>query len=310
MSNLRVYSMMVLTALFWSGAFITGKFAVREFPPFALTFFRFLFALPFIFLILYSRRQGRWLPRQKEWLPLLALGFAGTFLYHALFFACLQYTTAINSSLIGSTNPMVTALLAAVFLGDKVNRTRLAGFLLSFFGVFLVITGGDWQVIQQLSMNTGDILMFAAVWSWAGYSILSRKIMQKYDLSPLMITAYTFLVCTIAAIPFVIWEQPMSYLPYTTTGGWLAVVYMAVFASVLGYLFQLIAIQKIGASRSSIFINLVPVFTIGQAWYFLHEPVTLVKLISALIIISGVYLAVMPSDTKEKQSKSLPHLQE
>lgn len=306
MSNLRVYSMMILTALFWSGAFITGKFAVREFPPFALTFFRFLFALPFIFAILYYRRQERWLPKRDEWLPLLLLGFAGTFLYHSLFFACLQYTTAINSSLIGSTNPMVTALLAAIFLGDKINRIRLAGFLLSFFGVFLVITGGDWQVIQHLSINTGDILMFGAVWSWAGYSILSRKVMQRYDLSPLMITAYTFLVCTIVAIPFVIWEQPMTYLPDTTLGGWLAVGYMAVFASVIGYLFQLIAIQEIGASRSAIFINLVPVFTIGQAWYFLHEPVTVVKIASAIIIISGVYLAVRPADVNRDQRQA-PH---
>lgn len=302
MSNLRVYSMMVLTALFWSGAFITGKFAVREFPPFGLTFFRFSFALPFIFAILYQKQQERWLPKREEWPPLLLLGFLGTFLYHSLFFACLQYTTAINSSLIGSTNPMVTALLAAVFLGDKVSLVRVFGFVLSFFGVFLVITGGDWQVIQHLSINTGDILMFGAVWSWAGYSILSRQIMRKYDLSPLMITAYTFLVCTVVSIPFVIWEQPMNYLPHTTAGGWLAIAYMAIFASVIGYLFQLIAIQVIGASRSAVFINLVPVFTIGQAWYFLHEPVTAVKLASAFIIISGVYLAVKPPSTPKDAS--------
>lgn len=292
MTNTRVYIMMVVTALFWSGAFITGKLAVREFPPFALTFFRFFFALPFIFAILVHQQRDSWLPKPHEWRPFLILGIVGTFLYHGLFFACLQYTTAINASLIGSTNPMVTALLAAAFLGDTISPLRLAGFLLSFFGVFLVITGGDWQVIAGLSINRGDILMFAAVWSWAVYSILSRRMMARYDLSPLKVTAYTFLVCTVAAVPFAMWEQPAVYLQQATTGGWLAVFYMAFFASVLGYLFQLIAIQKIGASRTAIFINLVPVFTIGQAAYFLSEPVTLFKLISAVIIITGVYLAV------------------
>jgi drug/metabolite transporter (DMT)-like permease len=299
MSSQRVYLMMVVTALFWSGAFVTGKLAVREFPAFALTFFRFLFALPFIFTILYSRQPQEWVPKREMWRPLLILGILGTFLYHALFFSCLKYTTAINSSLIGSTNPMVTTLLAVLFFGEKMSLIRVCGVFLSFLGVFLTVTNGDWQVVRGVSLNPGDVLMFAAVWSWAAYSVLSRKYMQKYQLSPLMMTAYTFLICTIVSVPFVLWERPLSYLPATTWGGWLAIIYMAVFASVLGYLFQLIAIQKIGAPKAAIFINLVPVFTIFQSVLFLGETVSIFKLLSAGIIITGVYLATRPEKRQE-----------
>ena len=294
MSNFRVYTLLVLAALFWSGAFVTGKYAIGEFPPFALTFFRFFFALPFIFLILYCRQPTNWLPRSGEWRPFICLGIVGTFLYHGFFFSCLQFTTAINASLIGAINPIVTALLAVIFLGDTISLSRAVGFILSFAGVFLVITHGDWAIIAALSFNKGDLLMFMAVLSWAAYSLLSRQAMAKYGLSPLKVTAYTFLVCSIVSLPFALWENPQAYLMKATAAGWGSILYMTVFSSVLGYLFHLIAVQEIGAARSAVFVNLVPLFTIGLAWYFLNEPVTPFKLVSAAMIICGVYLAVRP----------------
>nr|WP_273484578.1 DMT family transporter [Desulforamulus ruminis] len=295
---------MVLTALFWSGAFITGKMAVVEFPPFALTFWRFFFALPFIFLILYIRQPNNWLPRKKEWPSLIFLGIQGTFLYHSLFFLSLQYTTAINSSLIGSTNPMVTALLAILLFHEKFSPSRVLGILLSFLGVFLTVTNGHWREVAHLQFNKGDIVMFVAVWCFAFYSLLCRRVMQKHQLSPLTVTAYTFLVCTIVSIPFVLWEKPMSYLPHTTAGGWLSILYMSIFASVLGYLFQLMAIQKIGAPKTAIFINLVPVFTIILSIFILGEDFSLFKLFSACMIITGVFLTSRP-ETAEKEKKIL-----
>jgi len=291
MSESRVGLLMVLTAVFWSGAFITGKIAVGEFPPFALVFFRFFLALPFIFTLLYIKERQTWLPQRRQWLPLAALGIIGTFCYHALFFASLRYTTAINSSLIGATNPMITTLLAVLFFSEKLTLRRWGGIALSFAGIFLVVTNADWGLISALQFNTGDILMFIAVCCFAVYSLLSRHYMKEYALSPLMVTAYTFLFCVLVSIPFVLWENPASYLPTTTLKGWLSIFYMSIFASVLGYLFQMIAIQRIGAPKAAIFVNLVPIFTIVQSVLILGESFTLFKLVSALIIIVGVYLA-------------------
>lgn len=300
-SNNHVYILMVLTALFWSGAFITGKMAIVQFPPFALTFWRFFFALPFIFLILYLRQPKAWLPKKEQWLPLIFLGIQGTFLYHALFFSSLKYTTAINDSLIGSTNPMVTTFLAMLFFHDKITPLRMTGVLLSFLGVFLTVTNGNWHEIARLQFNPGDLTMFVAVWCFAIYSLFCRKIMQKYRLTPLSVTAYTFLVCTIFSVPFMLWEKPLNYLPHTTAVGWLSIIYMTIFSSVLGYLFQLIAIKKIGAPKSSIFINLVPVFTIILSILILGENFSLFKLISAGIIITGVYLTSRPEAAAARQ---------
>ncbi len=298
MSNNRVYLLMIFAALFWSGAFITGKLAICEFTPFSLTFFRFFIALPFIFMILMKMQPEAMLPEKKQWLPLITLGIIGTFAYHALFFYSLKYTTAINASLIGSTLPMITTILASIFVREKVTFPRAVGIVLAFSGIFMVITNGKWDMIQNFQFNLGDIIMFGAVWCWAIYSILSRVFMKKYMLSPITVTAYTFLVCVIISLPFVVNEIP-SYISSITTGGWLSVTYMAIFSSVLGYLFQLIAVQKIGAPRAAIFVNLVPVFTIILAVLFLGETINGYKLASTSIIIAGVYLASRPKTTEK-----------
>lgn len=294
MSDKRVRMLMVLTSLLWSGAFITGKISVQEFPPFALTFFRFLFALPFIFTILYLKDPKNLFPHGKQWRALLLLGFLGTFCYHALFFTSLSYTTAINSSLLGATNPMVTTLLAAMFFGERLTPLRIFGIFLSFLGVFIFITNGDLQVISQFQINHGDFLMLSAVFCFSVYSLLSRRYMKEYQLTPYMVTAYTFLICVIISLPFVLWENPATYLSTATAKGWLSILYMSVFASVLGYLFQAIAIQHIGAPRTAVFINLVPIFTIIQSVLILGESITLLKLLCAGIVIMGVYLATRP----------------
>lgn len=294
MTNKQVYIQMVFAAMFWSGAFITGKIVTTQYPPFALTFFRFLFSLPFIFWILYIKQHNDWKPRRQEWPALILLGIIGTFMYHVLFFASLKYTTAINSSLIGATNPMITSLIAFLFLKEKLNYLRIFGIILSFFGVSLIVTNGDIAAIIQLQLNLGDVLMFLGVCFFATYTVLSRQVMNKLQISPLKITAYTFLVCTVVSIPFFLYEGPNSYLAGTTLGGWLSIAYMAVFASVLGYLFQLMAIQQIGAPKAAIFINLVPVFTIIQSVIILKEHFDVLKFISAVIIILGVYLTTRP----------------
>lgn len=294
MSDKKIRWLMVLTSLLWSGAFITGKFSVQEFPPFSLTFLRFLFALPFIFIILYVKEPKNLFPNAKQWPPLLLLGFVGTFCYHALFFKSLNYTTAINSSLIGAINPMITTLLAAIFFGVRLTSLRIFGIILSFSGVFLFITNGDLQLISQFQVNYGDLLMLIGVFCFASYALLSRRYMKQYHLTPFMITAYTFLICVVICIPFVVWENPATYLSTTTSRGWLSILYMSIFASVLGYLFQAIAIQRIGAPSTAVFINLVPIFTIIQSVTILGESITLLKLICAAIVISGVYLATRP----------------
>jgi len=282
-----IYALMVLSTIFWSGAFIAAKFSAKDFPTFTLTFLRFSIATTIIFLIML-KYEDNWKIKLNDVPTFLVLGIVGMFGYHVLFFTSLKYTTAINSSLIAATNPLITAVLASLFLGDKLDIKKIGAICLSLIGVLLTITGGDFKAVAKVGFNTGDLFMLAAVSAWAVYSIISKKAAPKY--SPLVLTAYSFLACTIVLIPFVIMEHPVSYIKNATATGWIAVIYMAVFPSVVGYLVQQMSFKTIGPRRTSIFTNLVPVFSIILSILILNETINPFKIFSSVLIIAGVYL--------------------
>ncbi|NLT94439.1 MAG: DMT family transporter [Clostridia bacterium] len=293
---------MVITAFFWSGAFIAGKYGIQEFSPVALTFFRFLIASLIIFIIMVRYEKKNWHLRKEDLKVILFLGAVGMIGYHVLFFGALKYTTSTNASIIAALNPIITSVLAALFAGEGLSAKRIGAILLALMGVILTITNWELRVLTELAFNKGDLLMLCAVLCWASYSVVSKIVMPKY--SPLIISTYSFVVCTLLLIPFVIWEEiTTGFLRFTTWTGWSSILYMAVFPTVIGYLIQQIAFKHIGASRTNIFINLVPVFSIFLATLILHEEFSVLKLISAGIIISGVYLNSIINDPVSPKEK-------
>ncbi|RDY29050.1 EamA family transporter, partial [Romboutsia weinsteinii] len=226
---------MVLATVFWAGAFIAGKFSVEEFPIMSLVFFRFLISTLLIFPIMIKLDKD-WKITRADLPIFLKLGTIGIIGYHLLFFLCLKFTTATNSSLIGATNPIITAILACIILKEKITKNHIISIFLSICGVILIFSNGSIESFKNFSMNIGDIIMMIAVVCWAIYSIISKKAVEKY--SPIKVTSYSFLVCTVIMFPFIFLEKPYVYLPQVSINGWISVLYMAVFASVCGYLIQ------------------------------------------------------------------------
>jgi len=287
MTKNKIYILMVCSAVFWAGAFIAGKYTVPYIPTFTLTFLRFFYATIILYFVMRQTKVDFKL--QKVKLPVyLFTGIIGMFGYHVLFFTALKYTTAINTSIIAATNPMVTTVLAFFFLRSKLGGRQIFGILLSFVGVILTITGADLETLRRFSFNAGDLWMLAAVTAWAAYSVFSKS--KGKGIPPIVLTYYSFLVCTVLLIPFVIYERPWEILPSVPASAHLAVLYMSVFPSVIGYLVQQMAIKEIGPSRASIFVNLVPVFSIVMAVAILGEALEPVKLLTAALIIAGVYI--------------------
>ena len=287
--------LMVIATFFWAGAFIAGKFSVKEFPPSSLTFLRFFFASLVIFPILIKKEEN-WKIERSQWKTFIVLGIVGMVGYHILFFKSLKYTTAVNSSLIGATNPIITTILAVIFLKEKIKFKNIISILVSFVGVVLIITNGSIDAILNFKINMGDILMIVAVVCWAIYSILSKK--ASISFSPIKITSYAFLVCVIVLTPFFILEKPWIYIPKTTVRGWLSILYMSIFASVGGYLIQQISIKNIGPSRTSLYVNLIPVFSMILAFFILGEKIILIKVFAGLLIGAGVFLNSKSSNEK------------
>jgi len=287
MTKNKIYFLMVCSTLFWAGAFIAGKYTVPYIPTFTLTFFRFFYAIIILYFVM-KRMKVVFRP-EKDKIPVyLFTGIVGMFGYHVLFFTALKYTTAINTSIIAAACPMMTTLMAVLFLRNRLGIKQVVGILLSFTGVLLTITGADPAILRGFTFNAGDLWMLAAVAAFAAYSVYSKG--KGKGMEPIVLTYYSFLVCTIVLIPFVIYERPWEFLHSIPASAHLAVLYMSIFPSVIGYLVQQMAIKEIGPSKTSIFFNLVPPFSIILAVLILREALEPVKLLTTALIIAGVYI--------------------
>ena len=201
--NGKTYFLMVIAALVWSGAFIAGKFAVPYVPAFTLTFLRFLISSAVLYPVmkLYNRAHPKDnFKLTKKYIPLFLFnGIVGMLGYHVLFFMALKYTSAINSSIIGAMNPIVTTVIASITMKQKTPPVQTAGIALSFTGVVLTITGDNLSMLASFDFNRGDIFMAAAVICWASYAVMSKA--KGAEVPPLALTFYSFVFCTITLIP-------------------------------------------------------------------------------------------------------------
>jgi len=289
MKKYTMVLLMVMAAFFWSGAFIAGKFSVSSFTPGMLTFLRFGIASLIILTVLIVREPENWKLRKSELPAVIILGLVGMIGYHLLFFEALKYTTAINASMVVATNPMITAVIAAIVAGENLSYKRITLILVALTGVVLTLTNWDIGVITRMEMNIGDLIMLIAVCCWAVYSVLVKRFMAGF--TPLKLTAYSFISCVIMLAPFVVFSKMnIESLSTAPLNAWMAVVYMAVFPTVIGYLIQQMSIKKVGASQTSIYINLVPVFSLFLATLILGESVTVQKIASSGMIIVAVFL--------------------
>lgn len=298
-----LYLLLGLVACFWGGAFIAGKIALKEIPPFTLATIRFGLAAILLLLLTLYYDKGKAKAELSD-LPWLALlGLTGVFGYNALFFVGLNITTAINGSLIVASNPIITTLLAALIIKEKIYRKQALGIMVSFSGVLLVISKGSLQIVTTFKFNPGDLLLIAAVFCWALYSIVGKKVMKKF--SPLASTTYACVIGSILLLPLALYEGGLSNIFNYSLNTYIALFYMVIFASVLGFVWWYQGVLKVGASGAAIFINLVPISAMVMSGLFMGEKINTYQLLGAALVISGVLLTSIKGGTATKSSNTV-----
>lgn len=299
MTSKTTYLLMTAGTLFWSGAFIAGKFGVATMSPVLLTYFRLLIAFIFMYPLVVRREKKRLLLDREGWRRAFATGLVGMIGYHLFFFTALRFTSATKASVINAINPLITAVLAALLLGEWIPREKRIFILTAFVGVLLTITGWQPLLLFTEAPNVGDLLMLCGTTAWAFYGILVKRALVGR--SPLAFTAATFLTAVLMLTPFALIEMTATGFQWPGPSAWWAVVYMALFPTVIGYSIQQMAIASIGPSRTALFINLVPFFSMILAFLTLGEPFDPLNLASGLMIVASVVLflrksPVNPSD--------------
>jgi len=284
MGNILLYGMVTLAAVFWGANFNLSKPVIAELHPLTAAAGRFLIAALLMLLLALVRRQR--LPLLRHGLAYGGLGLVGIGGFNLLFFFGMQTTSAVNGALIMASNPLVTALLAAVLLGERLSRRQWLAFPLAMAGVAFVVLGGG----GRLHLALGDLLMLGANLAWALYNVLAKRWMPR-DVPGLANTTGVMVagaaVLTLAAA--LLGESVV--LPSRHAGE--ALLTMAVAGSVLAYLFWNAGLAQLGAGRTAVFLNLVPVSAMVIAALG-GTPPSLVQLLGGAVVLGGVSLALLP----------------
>ena len=279
--------LLAFVSLVWAGSFVAVRLAVKEISPVDLGFLRFLVATPFMVLILLLSKKETRLPA-KELLSLSVLGLTGVTLLYIFQFIGIEYTTASTSAVLINTNVIFIVLLSATFLKEKFPLRKSAGIAFSFVGVLVVIFAQ--MTNESIAFSNvfliGCIFIILSAFCWAIYSIVGKRLLDKYD--PFTVTTYAFVLGTIFFLPVVL-PDITDVIQGVSFNGWMAILYLALICSVFGYVAWYYALSRLEAGRAAVFLNLIPLFTIVIS-FFTGEIPTFIFLIGAILIIYGVYL--------------------
>ncbi len=273
---------------FWGSNFTVIKTALRELPGPAFNGLRMALAA-IVFLMLIAWREDvsrivRSIPA-RDWVAIVGLSLVGHTLYQYLFLGGVARTSASNSALIFGCTPITVGLLSAWLGHERYGWARWAGTALSFVGIYLVVGHG---ARQAMSSPIGDAMIFGAMLCWAGYTVGSKPLLDRY--SPLFITGVTMAIGTAVYAPLaLLWLEGVA-LDSVSAGAWAGIVYSALFSLVAAYVIWYTAVQKLGGGHTSMYSNLVPMVAMGIAALVLGEPLTAPKLIGAAAVLAGVAL--------------------
>ena len=233
------------------------------------------------------------LPKEKverrDLMVIIVGGLLGFVISQTLTAWSLQFTTPVYYSLIVTLTPIATMLLAAVFLGEKITREKSLGVVLAILGAALMVFVG-WQAGVGSNDLLGIILAILSLLTWVVYLLITRKVSQKYTAVTQM--KWIFLVSAIAVLPFSWHEFPQTAL-FGGQFGWdgaAALVFIVVFATVLGYFMIPFAMQFLKATTVSIYTNIQPVVASLVAIAIGQDILTWDKPVAAVLVLLGAWL--------------------
>ncbi len=279
--------LLVNTATFvWATNMVLGRALRGSIGPVTLAALRFAVASA-VFYWLLKRQQPHELRLGREAPWLLGMALTGVALFVPVLYLGLRYTTAANATLIAALGPFITGLWAAWLLREPMTRPQALSALVAFVGVGWLITGGSWQALRELRFNPGDLIILLAVALWGLYSVLGRRTMRTR--SALGATAWSAFLATPLLALAAFWEArvlPIHWSPHLV----LAIVYIGVVPSVVGFLAWNTGVQRLGPSGAMVFYNTLPLYGALLSALFLGERLTLAHAIGGgLIVAAGLW---------------------
>ncbi len=292
------YFALTVVPLIWGSNFIVGKHLVASLPPFALTTGRFTVALLCLLpLYLYNRiKHPPGKIRGSTWFLLFFLGLTGVFAFNTLLYAGLRHTSPVNATLINALNPTLTVLMSLLILGEKAPRRQVLALVFSFAGVAWIALQGQPARLVSLAFNPGDLVILFGTLVWAVYSVGVKKAVTT--VSPLAATTLSIFLGLLLLFPATYIElthYPVSPLTWETV---LALIYLGVFPSVIGFWLWNRGIGQVGPGKAAMFYNLIPPFTAVMNYLFLSEVPKAYHVAGGFLVLWGVIWGTKPAERR------------
>ncbi len=279
----------IIVSIFWGLTFLSVKVALTELQPMTLAIIRFLIALVFLPIIAFATHTS--LALKKKDIPMIALSsFVGITLYFFFENNGIMRLSATESSIIIGAIPILTLIIEMILHHSRPTALVAIGVLFSFIGIVLMVIKSE----AAKSSPVGYFYMVGAAFSWVAYSFLTRSIPSSY--SRLSITFWQIFFGMVFCIPFALSEgQHFTKLSTTVV---LNVLFLGICGSALGYWLYVIMIDRLGETRSSVFINLIPVVSAVGSYFVLGERLAALQLFGGSLTVAGVFLATTPRSRK------------
>lgn len=282
------YLILAFASLCWSGNHIVGRAIAGHFPPLTISTIRWFIPAIILWIAGRSRIEQDWPLICRHWIVMLWLGATGGILFSALQYVGLQYTSAVNVSILNSLVPVLIIAASALIFRDRILPIQLLGILTSLIGVLIIVTRGNLNALLQLSFNHGDVIIIVNMIVFAIYAAYLRLRPKIHWMSFLFVLA---VVSAVGTMPFAIFELASGRIPELNVGTIAAALYVSIFPSLVAFAAWNYGVEHIGANRSGPFLHLIPLYTALLASIFLGEELMIFHALGLLMILVGVWIA-------------------
>ncbi|MBN2348556.1 MAG: DMT family transporter [Bacteroidales bacterium] len=281
-----IYLGVVFAMAFWGLSFVWYKEVYVFFNPVSTAFFRLLISS--VLLAVFSLIMRKLQPVQKaDILPFLLLAFFEPFLYFLGESFGVRIISSSLASIIIATIPLFAPVAGYYFYKEKLSKSNYLGILISIIGVIMVVSNDPTNGGSKIA---GMMLMFLAVFGAIGYTVMVKRLSEKYN--PFTIVTYQNSLGVIYFLPvFILTDFSGINLFSISIEMLIPLMKLAVFASTIAFLLFTIGVNQLGVAKATVFTNTIPVFTALFAFYVLRENMNIFKMSGIGIVIAGLFLS-------------------
>jgi drug/metabolite transporter (DMT)-like permease len=287
-SNGTAYLLAALAALCWSGNHVAGRAAAGHIPPMAISAIRWIVPTLLLWPFVQAQLAKDWPAVRNHWRAMLFLALSGGTVFGALQYIGLQYTTAINVSVLNSLAPVLIAASGAALFRDSLSRLQGFGVAVSLAGVLVIVSKGSPAALRALQFNLGDLIIVLNMALFGIYSACLR-------LRPAIHwSTFIFLFAAISGVttlPFWIWEHSRGMTLQPTHLTFATLAYVSVFPSLVAFASWSRGVEIIGSNRAGVFLHLIPGYSAILAGLLLGERIEAFHAVGLGLILAGVWLA-------------------